>query len=55
VGDNVWCGANVVITGGVSIGERCVVGANSVVTTDLPPFTIAAGAPARVLKQIQYA
>jgi acetyltransferase-like isoleucine patch superfamily enzyme len=52
VGDNVWCGANVVVTSGVTIGERCVIGANSVVTTDIPAFSIAAGAPARVLKQI---
>jgi acetyltransferase-like isoleucine patch superfamily enzyme len=55
VGDNVWCGANVVITSGVTVGERCVIGANSVVTTDLPPFSIAAGAPARVIKQVEYA
>jgi acetyltransferase-like isoleucine patch superfamily enzyme len=54
VGDNVWCGANVVITSGVTVGERCVIGANSVVTTDLPPRSIAAGAPARVLKEIEY-
>ncbi len=54
IGDNVWCGANVVITSGVTIGERCVIGANSVVTHDLPPFSIAAGAPARVVKQISY-
>ena len=52
--DNVWCGANVVVTSGVTVGERCVIGANSVVTTDLPPFSIAAGAPARVLKTIEY-
>ncbi len=54
VGDNVWCGAHVVVTGGVSIGERCVIGANSVVTNDIPPFSVAAGAPARVLRQIEY-
>ncbi|HEY8582681.1 MAG TPA: acyltransferase [Capillimicrobium sp.] len=54
LGDNVWLGANVVVTSGVTIGERCVVGANSVVTTDLPPFSVAAGAPARVLKTISY-
>jgi acetyltransferase-like isoleucine patch superfamily enzyme len=54
VGDNVWCGANVVITSGVTIGERCVIGANSVVTTDLPPRSIAAGAPAKVLRTIEY-
>ena len=55
IGDNVWCGANVVVTSGVTIGERCVIGANSVVTTDIPPFSIAAGAPARVIKTITYA
>jgi acetyltransferase-like isoleucine patch superfamily enzyme len=54
VGDNVWCGANVVITSGVTIGERCVIGANSVVTEDLAPFSIAAGAPAKVLRTIEY-
>ena len=52
VGDNVWCGANVVITSGVTVGERCVIGANSVVTRDLPPRSIAAGSPARVLQMI---
>ncbi len=55
IGDNVWCGANVAITSGVTVGERCVIGANSVVTTDLPPFSIAAGAPAKVLRTITYA
>jgi acetyltransferase-like isoleucine patch superfamily enzyme len=54
IGANVWCGANVVVTSGVTIGERCVIGANSVVTTDLPAFSIAAGSPARVLRQIEY-
>ncbi|MGH2969455.1 MAG: acyltransferase, partial [Solirubrobacteraceae bacterium] len=54
IGDNVWCGANVVITSGVTIGERSVIGANSVVTTDLPPYSIAAGAPAKVLRTIEY-
>jgi acetyltransferase-like isoleucine patch superfamily enzyme len=54
IADNVWCGANVVITSGVTVGERCVIGANSVVTRDLPPFSIAAGAPAAVLRTIEY-
>jgi acetyltransferase-like isoleucine patch superfamily enzyme len=53
IGDNVWCGANVVVTSGVTIGERCVVGANAVVTGDLPPFSIAAGAPARVIRELE--
>ena len=52
--DNVWCGAHVVITSGVTVGERCVIGANSVVTQDLPAFSIAAGAPAKVLRTIEY-
>jgi acetyltransferase-like isoleucine patch superfamily enzyme len=50
IGANVWCGANVVVTSGVTIGERCVIGANSVVTSDIPAFSVAAGAPARVLR-----
>ena len=50
IGSNVWCGAHVVITSGVTIGGRCVIGANSVVTGDLPPYSIAAGAPAKVLR-----
>ena len=54
LGDNVWCGANVVITSGVTIGDRCVIGANSVVTTDLPAYSIAAGVPARVLRSVEY-
>jgi acetyltransferase-like isoleucine patch superfamily enzyme len=54
IGDNVWCGANVVITSGVTVGERCVIGANSVVTSDIPPFSIAAGAPAKVIRTITY-
>ena len=52
IGANCWLGANVVVTTGVTIGERCVVGANSVVTSDLPPFSVAAGAPARVLRSV---
>jgi acetyltransferase-like isoleucine patch superfamily enzyme len=52
VGDNVWCGAGVVITSGVTVGRRSVIGANSVVTKDIPPYSIAAGAPARVIRSI---
>ena len=52
IGDNCWLGAHVVVTSGVTIGERCVIGANSVVTSDLPPFSLAAGSPARVLRPI---
>ncbi len=54
IGANCWLGANVVVTSGVTIGERCVIGANSVVTDSVEPFSIAAGAPARVLRRIEY-
>ncbi len=54
IGANCWLGAHVVVTSGVSIGERCVIGAGSVVTHDLPSFSIAAGAPAKVLKSVEY-
>ncbi|MCW3068463.1 MAG: Acetyltransferase (isoleucine patch superfamily)-like protein [Solirubrobacterales bacterium] len=54
IGDNCWLGAHVVVTSGVTIGERCVIGANSVVTSDLEPFSIAAGAPARLLRRVQF-
>ncbi|HTU79770.1 MAG TPA: acyltransferase [Solirubrobacteraceae bacterium] len=54
IGDNCWLGANVVVTSGVTVGERCVIGADSVVTRDIEPFSIAAGAPARVLRKVEY-
>ena len=54
IGDNCWLGAHVVVTSGVSIGERCVIGAGSVVTSDIPDHSIAAGAPARVIRRIEY-
>src|SRR5688572_16746263 len=54
LGDNVWLGANVVVTSGVTIGERCVIGANSVVTADVPAGSVAAGAPARVVRAVDF-
>lgn len=49
IGDDVWLGAYTVVLRGVTIGDGCVVGAHSVVTRDLPPGTIAAGAPAQAV------
>jgi acetyltransferase-like isoleucine patch superfamily enzyme len=54
IGSNCWFGVNCVVTGGVTIGDRCVIGANSVVTSDLPRAVIAAGAPARVIREIEF-
>ena len=51
---NVWFGVNCVVTGGVEIGDRAVIGANSVVTGDVPAGTIAAGAPAKVIREIEF-
>lgn len=50
VGDNVWLGAHVVVTDGVRIGQDAVVGAGAVVIDDVPEFHIAAGVPARVVR-----
>jgi acetyltransferase-like isoleucine patch superfamily enzyme len=54
IGSNCWFGVGCVVTSAVEVGERCVVGANSVVTEDLPRGVIAAGAPARVIREIQF-
>lgn len=51
VGENAWLGADVFVGPDVSVGELCVVGARSVVVTSLPPRTVCAGNPCRVLKE----
>ena len=52
IGNHVWIGGSVVITPGVRIGDCCVIGADSVVTKDIPSGVIAAGNPCRVLRVI---
>lgn len=52
IGNSVWIGGNTTILPGVSIGNRSVIGAGSVVTRDIPDSVVAAGNPARVIKQI---
>jgi acetyltransferase-like isoleucine patch superfamily enzyme len=50
--DDVWIGSAAVITDGVRIGKGAVVAAGAVVTRDVPPYTVVAGVPARVIKQV---
>jgi lipopolysaccharide O-acetyltransferase len=51
IGRSTWLGQNVVVLPGVTIGEHCVIGANSVVKSSIPDFSVAVGAPARVIKR----
>jgi acetyltransferase-like isoleucine patch superfamily enzyme len=50
--DDCWIGGNVTILPGVTIGRGCTVGAGAVVTKSLPPYSVALGAPARVVKTL---
>lgn len=50
--DDVWVGANAVILPGVTIGEHSVVAAGAIVTKDVPPHSLVAGVPAKVIKKI---
>ena len=52
IGHNVWIGGNTVILPGVHIGDNAVIGAGSVVTKDIPAWTVAAGNPCRVIRSI---
>ncbi len=50
LGHDVWIGAGAIIKGGITIGDGAIVGAGAVVTADVPPYAVAAGVPARVLR-----
>lgn len=50
IGNNVWLGNNVCVLSGVHIGDGSIIGSNSVVTHDIPSFSVAAGVPARIIK-----
>lgn len=52
IGNNVWIGFEACVLPGVTIGEGAVVGARSVVAGDVPPYTVVAGNPARVIRQL---
>ena len=51
IGDHTWIGEKVAVLRGVTIGEGCVIGAHSVVTRDVPPYSVAVGSPARVVRR----
>jgi acetyltransferase-like isoleucine patch superfamily enzyme len=50
--DSVWIGSNVTILDGVTIGKHSVVAANSVITKDIPPYSVVAGAPAKLVRKL---
>lgn len=52
IGDDIWIGANAVVLPGVTIGNHCVIAAGAVVTKDVPPHSLVAGVPAKIIKQI---
>ena len=54
VNDNVWIGANSIITAGVSIGKHALIGGGSVVTKNIPEYTVAVGNPAKVVKKYNF-
>jgi len=54
IGDDSWIAANVVVTSGVSIGKHCVIAAGAVVTKNVPDYSVAAGNPARIIKQFDH-
>lgn len=53
IGDGSWIGENVCIIG-ASVGRNCVIGANSVVTHDIPDYSVAVGSPAKVIKKYDF-
>lgn len=55
IGEGSWLGTNVVVVGKVRIGKHCVIGANSVVTKDIPDYSVAVGIPAKVIKKYDFA
>ena len=50
IGNDVWIGGRVVILPGVTIGDGCIIGAGAVVSRDIPPYSVAVGVPAKVVR-----
>jgi maltose O-acetyltransferase len=53
IGNNVWIGSRVLVLKGVNIGDGCVIGAGSVVTKNIPEYTLACGNPAKVIRPLK--
>ncbi len=51
--DEVWIGGGAIVLPGVTIGKGSVIGAGAVVTKDIPPYSVAVGSPARVIRQVE--
>ena len=52
IADHVWIGAGAIVLKGVSVGENAIIAAGAIVTHDVPPETLVAGAPARVIRRV---
>lgn len=51
IGNDVWIGRNAIIMPGVKVSNGCIIGAGAIVTKDIPPYSVAAGVPARIIKK----
>lgn len=51
IGNDVWIGKNVLIKGGITIGDGAIIGMGSVVTKDVPPYSIVGGVPAKIIRK----
>lgn len=51
IGNDVWIGQNVTFLPGVHVGDGCIIGANAVVASDIPPYSVVVGNPARVIRK----
>lgn len=54
IGEGTWIGTNTVIVGAAYIGKHCIIGANSVVTNDIPDYSVAVGNPCQVIKKYDF-
>ena len=52
IGNWSWIGANAIVLSGITIGEHCIIGAGSMVTKDIPSYSVAVGSPAKVIKNL---